>query len=242
MFDFHSHILPGIDDGSQSVKESLNLLRESARQGVTAMAATSHFYASEYSPKEFLAKRNAAWKQLEPYLEAGMPEIKLGAEVHYFEGIAQSEDVCMLRIEGTSLLLVEMPMSWWTSRMVDALLDLNSRPDTTVLLAHIERYLSMQDRKTWKLLRSEGVKMQVNASFFWNPRTRRKALGMLKKKEIHALGSDCHNMENRPPRLADAKREISARLGKEALIWLRRQERCLLAPVEWETSEFRSEL
>lgn len=234
MFDFHSHILPGIDDGSRNVDESLKLLRESARQGVTAMAATSHFYASENSPEEFLARREAAWKRLEPYLETGMPVIRLGAEVHYFEGIARSEDVSLLCLEGTSLLLVEMPMSRWSTRMVDALLDLNSRQDTTVLLAHIERYLSMRDSKTWKLLRSEGVKMQVNASFFWNPRTRRKALGMLKKREIHALGSDCHNMENRPPRLADAMREISSRLGTDALIWLHEQEQSLLEQVEWE--------
>lgn len=232
MFDFHSHILPGIDDGSRNVNESIKLLRESARQGVTAMAATSHFYANENSPEEFLVRREAAWKRLEPHLDAGLPDIWLGAEVHYFEGMARSEDVSLLRLEGSSLLLVEMPLSRWTTRMVDALLDLNSRQDTTVLLAHIERYLSMQDAKTWNLLRSEGIKMQVNASFFWNRRTRRKALGMLKKREIHALGSDCHNMENRPPRLGDAMQEISSRLGKETLIWLRRQERCLLEPVE----------
>ena len=233
MFDFHSHILPRIDDGSRNVNESLKLLRESARQGVTAMAATSHFYASEHSPEKFLARREAAWKCLAPHLETGMPDIWLGAEVHYFEGMARSEDVSLLRLEGTSLLLVEMPMSRWTTRMVDALLDLNSRQDTTVLLAHIERYLSMQDAKTWNLLRSEGVKMQVNASFFWNHKTRRKALGMLKKREIHALGSDCHNMETRLPRLGDAMREISGRLGKEALVWLRRQEGCLLESADW---------
>lgn len=229
MFDFHSHILPGIDDGSRDVHESLELLRESARQGVTAMAATSHFYASENSPEKFLIRRDAAWNRLAPHLETGMPSVRLGAEVHYFEGMAQSEEVSLLRLDGTSLLLVEMPESRWTNRMVDVLLDLNSRRDITVLLAHIERYLSWQDSDIWDLLRAEGVRMQVNASFFWNRKTRKKALRMLKKGEIHALGSDCHNMVNRPPRLEDAMREISKRMGEDALTWLRRQEDCLLA-------------
>lgn len=229
MFDFHSHILPGIDDGSRNVAESLKLLRESARHGVVGMAATSHFYANENSPKEFLARREASWKRLEPQLEAGMPDIWLGAEVHYFEGIARSEDVSLLRLEGTSLLLVEMPMSCWTPRMVDALLELNSRQDITVLLAHMERYLLMQSPKTWKLLQEEGVRMQVNASFFWKRKTRKKALGMLKRGEIHALGSDCHNMEARPPRMGEAMEVISSRLGGDALVWMQRQERQLLA-------------
>lgn len=232
MFDFHSHILPGIDDGSRDIDESLKLLLESARQGVTDMAATSHFYANENSPEEFLAKREAAWNRLESCLEGGMPNIRLGAEVHYFEGIARSEDVGRLRLTGTSLLLLEMPMNRWTARMVDAVLDLNRRRDTIVLLAHMERYLSMQSPRTWKLLQAEGVKMQANASFFWNHKTRKKALGMLKKGEIHALGSDCHSMETRPPRLREAMEVISGHLGKDALVWLRRQEQWLLKPKE----------
>ena len=53
MLDIHSHILPKMDDGSSSVEESLKLLRTSAEQGITEIAATPHFYASQYSPQKF---------------------------------------------------------------------------------------------------------------------------------------------------------------------------------------------
>ena len=56
MLDIHSHILPKMDDGSSSVEESLNLLRTSAEQGITEIAATPHFYASQYSPQKFLER------------------------------------------------------------------------------------------------------------------------------------------------------------------------------------------
>ena len=64
MTDIHSHILPGMDDGSRSTEESLAMLAASAAQGVRAIAATPHFYAMENSPEEFLARRAAAVARL----------------------------------------------------------------------------------------------------------------------------------------------------------------------------------
>ena len=54
IIDFHSHILPGIDDGSADPEESLELLRRSARQGIRKMVATPHFYPRYDSPEKFL--------------------------------------------------------------------------------------------------------------------------------------------------------------------------------------------
>lgn len=53
MFDFHSHILPGMDDGSANVDESLSLLTVLAQQGVTGIAATPHFYAAREATDHF---------------------------------------------------------------------------------------------------------------------------------------------------------------------------------------------
>ena len=63
MIDIHSHILPGMDDGSSSIEESLAMARESARQGVRLIAATPHFYATEENPHRFLARvsRTLGW-------------------------------------------------------------------------------------------------------------------------------------------------------------------------------------
>lgn len=199
MIDFHTHILPGIDDGSKTVSESVSLLRLEARQGIDTVFLTPHFYAEENSPVEFLKKRYAAWRELEGYLWPELPKIRLGAEVQYFEGICTVEDVKHLKIIGTDYLLVEMPFHRWTDRMVEDVIDLNDRDDTQVVLAHIERYQEKTTPAVWKQLRDCGVLMQSNVSFFENWKTKHQALSMLTRGEIHFIGSDCHSMRSRRP-------------------------------------------
>ncbi len=198
IIDFHTHILPAMDDGSRSVEESLAILQEEARQGVVAAILTPHFYAQQNSPEEFLARRAQAWQALLPHT-GGLPTLFLGAEVHYFEGIAAVQGLERLCIEKTDLLLVEMPMCRWSSRMVDELVALNSRKDICVVLAHIERYLSMQSPQTIQRLLSIGILFQANVSFFGDWQTRRKAIAMAQRGQIHLLGSDCHSMGTRRP-------------------------------------------
>ena len=60
MIDFHSHILPGIDDGSKSTEESLEMLDMLRAQGVVTVAATPHFYARENTPEVFLQKHGTS--------------------------------------------------------------------------------------------------------------------------------------------------------------------------------------
>lgn len=199
MIDFHTHILPCMDDGSQSISESVSMLRAEAKQGIEAVVLSPHFYAHENSPEEFLERRQRAWHQLQPYLWPELPNLFLGAEVQYFEGICAVEAVRSLRIEGTNYLLLEMPFSHWSDHVVEDVARLNDQSDTTVVLAHIERYSAMQPKQTWNYLRKCGVLMQSNVSFFANWRTKHKAMSMLAKGEIHLLGSDCHNMTNRRP-------------------------------------------
>lgn len=198
------------------------------RQGITGIAATPHFYAEFSTPDRFLEKRRLAMEKLNPHLEVRMPKIKLGAEVRYYEGIGCSDEILKLRLEGTKLLLVEMPLMRWTSRMTHVLMELNSRSDMTVLLAHIERYLPYQGWKTWEVLLQHGILMQVNATFFLQHRTRRHAMRMLEAGKIHLLGSDCHNLKDRPPSLGGAVALIERTLGQEAVDRLKRRGEVLL--------------
>ena len=117
MIDLHSHILPQMDDGSRSVDESLQMLAALAAQGVTDVAATPHFYASENSPERFLARRRHAWQRLAPHLTASLPAVHLGAEVLFFEGIAGYDKLTQLCLTGTDALLLEMPFRPWSRRM-----------------------------------------------------------------------------------------------------------------------------
>ncbi|MDD3228838.1 MAG: hypothetical protein PHE09_06420 [Oscillospiraceae bacterium] len=217
MYDFHSHILPEIDDGSRSIVESLDMLRESFRQGITHIAATPHFYADHTSPDVFLEKRRLSWNSIEPYLESDMPRIKLGAEVHYYEGLCCMDNLHRLCIEETKLLLLEMPLSTWSTRLIGTLIGLNGTQSIQILLAHFERYLPYQPRATWEILRQNGILLQANAEFFIKRQTRRAAIKAMQNNEIYLLGSDCHNMKTRKPNLGEATEIIKMKMCGDVL-------------------------
>ncbi len=217
MIDFHSHILPGIDDGSADVKESLALMKALKKQRVTIVAATPHYYVTQRSPHRFLEKRAYVFSQLLEALPEDRPDIVLGAEVLYFPGISRIEELPSLCLEGTELLLLEMPFGTWTDYMLREVQELARSGQFTVVLAHIERYLTRRNARVWDKLLEEGVLMQSNAEFFLPLLRRRKALRLLQNGYIQLLGSDCHNMNTRAPRLSEARRTICEYLGTEML-------------------------
>ena len=215
--DLHSHLLPGMDDGSKSVEQSLEILSASWAQGIRVMAATSHFYPSENSPEQYLERREHSLQKLAGSLEPDMPVLLPGAEVYYFEGISSAKGIDALKITGTPLLLLEMPFGPWTDRMIGDIMALADQPGMRVLLAHIERYMRWQKKYVWDDLRDYGVLMQSNAEFFLTWQTKRKAIRMLRDGKIHFIASDTHNTSSRPQRLGEALKVIGEE-GRKILL------------------------
>lgn len=216
MIDLHSHILPGIDDGSQSVEMSHAMLELLQQQRVHTVVATPHFYAMKDTPDNFLRRRAQAAAQL----QAGenMPQILLGAEVAYFDGMSNSEALEKLRLGDTDLLLVEMPFGTWTGRMVKEICQLPLQTGLRPVLAHVERYRKRdQLPKYRRQLLEQGILLQCNAEAFVDLSTRRWALGQMKQGNVHFLGSDAHNLTARPPKMDQATQIISKRLGSSVL-------------------------
>ncbi len=222
MIDFHSHILPGIDDGSGSVRESIALLEMLKHQGIDTVCATPHFLPKICTPEQFLEKRSAAYEALKKALpsDSSLPKIRLGAEINYFSGISRMSSLFDLRLEGTNLILLEMPFDTWSDRTVKELIEFSYTGEGRIVLAHIERYLDLQKKSVWETLYGAGILMQVNAPYFINKKTKRKALKRLKKGGIHLIGSDCHNVEKRPPQMSEAFDIIESKLGYEAIKYL----------------------
>ena len=204
MIDIHTHILPGVDDGSKTPEESLQMLKAQAEQGIDHVVLTPHFYANQNSPEIFLQRRAQAYERLKTVLSPELPQVYLGAEVQYFEGICNAENLNRLCLGGERLLLLEMPFHPWTQRMVPDAMELNSRSDMQVILAHIERYFNFAKPEMWDDLRNNGLLMQSNATFFLDHKTQKKALDMYERGLIHFIASDCHNMTVRPPNLKKA--------------------------------------
>ncbi|MBP1569047.1 MAG: capsular polysaccharide biosynthesis protein [Oscillospiraceae bacterium] len=217
--DFHSHILPGIDDGSSSVEESLKLLEIEAEQGIKRVVATPHFYANHDSPERFLERRENAKALLEKALEnrIDMPKIEIGAEVHFFRGISDSEFLPELTITNKRFILIEMPDSDWSESMYSELESIYYQRGITPIIAHMDRYISpFRTRKIPEKFSKMPVLVQANASFFLEGGlTSKLALKLLKEDKIQLLGSDCHNLTKRPPKLGLAAEVIRKKLGEE---------------------------
>lgn len=216
MLDFHSHFLPKMDDGSKSTEMSMDMLRSSKKQGIDTIVSTSHFYGSEESPERFLRRREHAYQKLAPLLSDTEPEIILGAEIFYYPGISQSDDIASLAIEGTDLLLIEMPFIPWSEKIFDELITLQYSTRKQIVLAHIERYKSMQKKDIYNRLFDQPFLFQCNAEAFDYFSTRRLALSLMNAGLLHFLGTDCHNSDSRPPNMDDARRVIEKKLSPAA--------------------------
>ena len=215
VIDFHSHVLPNIDDGSSSLEMSREIMEETRRQKVKKMVATPHFYPDRMSLDIFLSKREKAAKALLSVHDIDTcPSIFLGAEIAYYEGIGDSPFLGDLTIVGTNSLMIEMPFHKWSGKEISEILSISLCSPFSVILAHIERYLNWQDPDTINRLLDAGVFIQSNAEFFIEKETRNKALSMLKDAQIHILGSDTHNTDTRPQRIGEAKAIIKDSLGE----------------------------
>lgn len=220
IIDFHSHILPNVDDGSRSVEESMAMLRMEAEQGIDKVVVTPHFYPRHDNLEQFLIRRDMSMARLqeEMYRHEEMPQVICGAEVYYFSGISNCEALPRLTIDGKRYILIEMPMVPWTAAMYAELEEISTRWGITPIIAHVDRYLSLfRTRGILERLEQMPVLVQANASFFLHGVLKHRALRMLARNQIHLLGSDCHNMSNRVPNLGGAQRVIAKHLPQDVL-------------------------
>ena len=160
----------------------------------------------------------------------GLPKIALGAEVYYFNGISDSDAISELTIGSKRCILIEMPHGPWTDSMYRELEGLYVKRGLTPIIAHVDRYIApFRTHRIPQRLAELPVLVQANAEFFLNRSTASMALRMLKRGDIHLLGSDCHNVRSRKPNLDAALRVIHERLGDRALEWICSNERLALA-------------
>lgn len=230
--DFHSHVLPAIDDGSASVEESLEMLRQEAAQGVPTVVATPHFYAHRDGIDRFLTRRQEAETLLRQAMAEceGMPELVLGTEVHFFRGMSQSQVLKELALAETKAVLIEMPYGEWTEEQYRELAQIPEKLDLQPIIAHIDRYIRpFHKNENLTRMLQLPVLLQANTSFFLSGRTSRMAMRMLERAQIQLLGSDCHNLTKRPPNLQLAADKIRNKLGGMQLRRIVSNEKKILA-------------
>lgn len=229
--DFHSHVLPGIDDGSASLEESIAMLRMASEQGIRHVIATPHFYPRHDSPERFLARRDRAEAMLREEMEKydDLPKLSVGAEVYFFHGISESDEIQALTIDKTGCILLEMQGSPWTDSMYHEMEEIRAKQGLMPLIAHVDRYIGpMRTYGIPDRLAQLPVMVQANASFFLRTATRGMAMRLLRNKQIHLLGSDCHNLTDRKPNLGFAVSAIEKKLGSDTISWVENNETYVL--------------
>lgn len=218
IIDFHSHVLPGIDDGSHDVSMSYQMLRQSAEQGVEIVNATPHFYASRDRIERFLNRRSRALDRLSEVLTDELPRLHLGAEVAFFSGISTADRIESLCLEGTEVLLLELPFRPWTERDLEEVENLIRVRGFQLVLAHLERYLLIRENRNYiSRLLELPLQVQINAGSLLEWRRRGKVIQLFREGQAHLLGSDCHNLTDRPPNLAAGRAMLAKKAGQECL-------------------------
>lgn len=191
--DFHSHILPAADHGSQSVEQSMGLLRVAYDVGIRTVVATPHFYpAKRESVDSFLQRREYAYNKLIRALEDDetLREMKIirGAEVMLSLSLYETENLEKLCIENTNTILIERnPSRTLSNEELNALYQVDDM-DLNVVIAHLDRY----DEKSQQALLKSGFDVQLNASAFSKFLKKSRYIEMSRLGYVKALGSDTH--------------------------------------------------
>ena len=220
MIDFHSHILPEMDDCSRGINQSIEMLRLAEASETDAIVATPHFQRRKETIESFLSRRAKAIDCLSDALNDGQdyPQILLGAETEFFLGIGREEGIDKLCIPGTRFLLLEMPFGEWNSLVMSDVRTLCCSKGVTPIIAHVERFFHYPNalQRIDELLELDVV-LQTNAEAVVKGHDRRRVLHMIGKDEIQILGSDCHDTIHRPPGLSAARYIIISKLGRSVM-------------------------
>ena len=222
--DFHSHVLPCMDDGSTSVEMSIAMLQAAAEQGITHVIATPHFYAHRNTPERFLERRNQAEKILREEMQkySGLPKLSVGAEVLFFKGISECDALKLLTISEKNCILLEMAECPWGDYAFREIEQIREKQGLLPIIAHVDRYIGpWQDHGIPARLEKLPVMVQANAEFFLRRFTAPMAMRMLKRGQIHVLGSDCHNLTSRRQNLGEALQRIQKKFGQDAVDYIR---------------------
>ena len=195
LIDFHNHILPAIDDGSQSLEQSLMMLKCYEALEIEKVLASPHIYQGLYpnTPKTI----QAAYEILNSEVKTNSTKL-IGYSAEYMVDeffIKSLRNNAELLCCFDNNILIEIPYFGnpdILKRVQFELQNSNYKP----ILAHPERYLNLRNLTTVKDLKARGIKMQLNAlslTGFYGARVRKKAYELLRRDVYDFIGTDAHN-------------------------------------------------
>ena len=219
MIDFHTHILPNIDDGSRSIEETFNLIKEAKNVGFEAIISTSHYIEEYY---ETNAPEREVWiNAIYENLQAKNVDINLylGNEIYLSENIIKLlEEGKASTINDTSYVLFEMPLNAEPMNLYDVIYEM-MQYKLVPILAHPERYSFVQKEPEliYDLI-EKGVLMQANFGSIlgiYGEKAQMIVRKFFESNMIHFLGTDVHRQNSIYPKVPEALVEITKIIGDE---------------------------
>lgn len=229
--DIHAHIIPGVDDGSQSVEESVKMLEQAYNENIRVIIATPHFGIRnpEYNDNTAVKRLN----ELKKIANRKFPGLKLfmGNELYYSAGTLESlKKKWAHTLGGTNYVLVEFSTDDEYDKIARAVEELRWNGYWPII-AHAERYQCLvEDMDLVQQLVENGAYVQINARTFIRTKKKREkkkrffleqnrewSMELLKRGLVHFIASDCHSTGTRRPVYESAVREIIEQGGEQGL-------------------------
>ena len=192
LIDFHAHVIPWADHGSSSLETSLFQLSSAHNAGIDTVVATPHFYPQYENAERFIARRNDCYNHLKEQLTDSHAKVRLGAEVLICDNIESMPGLDTLCIEGTNVLLLELPFTDFSDSFVYSVKSL-IKQGYTVVLAHADRY----DSDNIDRLVYAGAKIQLNADSLSKLFVQGHLKEWIENDRVIAIGSDIHGSDEK---------------------------------------------
>lgn len=221
MIDIHSHIIPNVDDGSKSVEETFDLLKEAVDAGFTDVILTPHYI------KEYYETNTNIRKYWVDSLNKILDKLNIKINVYIGNEIYLCEDMDELiyhekvsTLSNSKYVLFELPMNT-PIKYLDEMLFKISNLDKVPILAHPERYSYLQkDVNELKRLHEKGLLFQCNYGSIlglYGEHAKKTMIKLLKEDCVDFLGSDVHLKQSIYPIVNDSIKKINKIIGKEKL-------------------------
>ncbi|MCK6601403.1 MAG: hypothetical protein L6Q77_06230 [Bacteroidetes bacterium] len=218
--DFHTHIIPGVDDGAPDVSVSVEMARQAVSAGVTTLVGSVHLNRRTWTA-EFDRSVSRAHENLQTVLSQNnlALQVSKGYEVAIDRHLAPLGDVFHAGLAGTSFLLVELPMMGTPLYFLDEVFELHVKK-YRVIIAHPERCIDFNKKKSEFSRAAEmGAFFQLDAGSItgqFGPEAKKAAFWFLENQLAHFLCSDAHSVNNRSYRVyEEAIRILDREFGED---------------------------
>ncbi len=209
--DFHTHILPGIDDGSRKASTSAEMLELLHKQGVDCCVLTPHYYKTKEPIEKFIKRREESYRLLKEACDVSKsPLLSLGAEVHMSHGLSEV-DLSPLCMGHSNVLMIEFPIDKLQYWMMDEIEHIAFEQNIVPMIAHVDRLITRYSEKDLKqIFEFEDFIFQLNNDSLFRLRKRFSLLKYFEEWRSFVLGSDTHDMTRRAPNFDKAQKKMES--------------------------------